>query len=799
MSSTTKTNFNAEEQTMIGRFMASLLLFNILAGHEAHAAEPSQAELVQQLRGLDARVIVLGTVRQPPLASMLPRDVEARLRIANRADRLAWEAVKNRGDWEPFRERRLRALRESLGDFPPVPKDLKLRVTRSAEGDGYLVDNVVFQSRPGLVVTANLYRPAKTSSSMPAIVICNSHQHLKQHARQQDMAMTWARAGCLVLVPDHLGHGERRQHPFGEEGGHDYHFRYDSSIQLYLCGESLIGWLVWDLMRCVDVLLAQKGVDPKRVLMISEPAGGGDVAAVTAALDARITGVMVQNFGGPQPETAYPLPRDAEESFDYAGRGSWESTRSLRLSARDGFLPWFIVASAAPRRLIYDHEFYWDREQDPVWKRLQRVYGFANASDALTGVAGWGFVVGSAPENSHWLPANRELLYPILERWFAIPNPKKEFSKRRPVEDLVCLTPEVSKELQARPLHVLAAQLSAERSGAARQDRLKLVPAEQRERLRQEWTRLLGDVSPQAEPVPKGRSQDSQQLGSVAVERLHLGTEPGIVVPVLLLVPPRPKGERLPVVVGVAQQGKQEFLRERTEAIAELLGAGIAVCLPDLRGTGETSPGEGRGRNSAASGLSASELMLGQSLLGGRLRDLRSVLRHLRARADLDDKRVALWGASFAKVNAPDAKFAVSYTVADRPPQSEPLGGLVALLGALFEDDVRAVYVHRGLSDFHSMLEGPFSYLPHDAVVPGILTTGDLCDVAAAVAPRALWMDELVDGLNRLVPEKELARRYEPARVAYAAAKVPTQLLVGGKPPGNVSIARWLAARLQGQ
>src|SRR5262249_47820421 len=164
------------------------------------------------------------------------------------------------------------------------------------------------------------------------------------------------------------------------------------------------------------------------------------------------------------------------------------------------------------------------------------------------------------------------------------------------------------------------------------------------------------------------------------------------------------------------------------------------------RGTGETSPGEGRGRNSPASSLSASELMLGQTLLGGRLRDLRSVLRHLRTRADLDGKRVALWGDSFVKPNAPDANFKMPQTTADRPAQAEPLGGLVTLLGALFEDDVRAVYVHRGLSDYYSVLEGPFCYLPHDVVVPGVLTTGDLPDVAAALAPRALWLDETVDG-----------------------------------------------------
>src|SRR5262249_30454004 len=155
---------------------------------------------------------------------------------------------------------------------------------------------------------------------------------------------------------------------------------------------------------------------------------------------------------------------------------------------------------------------------------------------------------------------------------------------------------------------------------------------------------------------------------------------------------------------------------------------------------------------------SSSELMLGQSLLEGRLRDLRSLLRLLRQRSDLDGKRIALWGDSFAKTNSPDTNFKVPYT-ADRPPQSEPLGGLVALLGALFEDDVRAVYIHRGLSDFLSVVEGPFCYLPHDVVVPGVLTVGDLCDLAGAVAPRALRMDEMVDGLNREVSQQELVRR----------------------------------------
>lgn len=775
--------------------LGSILLSNNLAAVEPPAKAVN--ELANQLRDLDGRVIVLGTVRQPPLASMLARDIEARLRTANRAHRQAWDQVKSLADWEHLRDKRLQALRTSLGDFPPAPKDLTMRVTRSHAGDGYQVENLVFQTRPGLAVTANLYRPAKPGTSMPGLIICHSHQSTKHTGWRQDMAMTWARAGCLVLVPDHLGHGERRQHPFGDEGPHDYHFRYESGIQLHLVGESLMGWMAWDLMRGVDVLLAQKGVDPKRIIVISEPAGGGDVAAVTAALDARISGVMVQNFGGPEPETPYPLPKDAEESFDYIGSGSWESTRNLRLSAREGFSPWLIVASVAPRRLIYYHEFYWDREHDPVWKRLQHVYGFYKSTDALVGLAGRGFVVGSAPENSHWLPVSREVLYPVLERWFAIRNPNKEYSKRLVDQDLLCLTPEVGRDLKLRPLHELAAQIGTERTAAARGERLKLTPAARRDLALQDWTRLLGDVAPQAAPVINGPPLPPQQLGSAIVERIHLSTEPGIVVPVLLLRLRRPQGEKLPVVVGVAQQGKQEFLRQRAETIAELLEAGVAVCLVDVRGTGETSPGDGLDRRSATTGLSSSEQMLGQSLLGARLRDLRSILKHLRTHAELDTKRIALWGDSFGKVNPPDIDFKRPHTDADRPVQSEPLGGLLALLGALFEDDVRAVYIHQGLCDFQSAIEDPFCYLPYDAVVPGVLAVGDLCDVAAVLTPRPLWLNDMVDGHNSIVPSEELVRRYKPARIAYEAGSASHRLQLGTKQTENMSVASWLTGQLQ--
>src|SRR5262249_694253 len=134
-------------------------------------------------------------------------------------------------------------------------------------------------------------------------------------------------------------------------GRQDYYFRFNLGMQLHVLGDSLMGWMVWDLMRGVDLLLARPGIRKDRIILLGSGAGGGDPAAVTAALDPRIAAVAPFNFGGPQPESPYPLPVDAETTFRYAGEGSWESTRNLRLSARDGFLPWVIVAAIAPRRL----------------------------------------------------------------------------------------------------------------------------------------------------------------------------------------------------------------------------------------------------------------------------------------------------------------------------------------------------------------------------------------------------------------------------------------------------------------
>src|SRR5262249_29960879 len=159
----------------------------------------------------------------------------ARLREAGERESKAWRALKTKADWEKYADARLNALRASLGTYPAPPKDLKVRVTGTLKGEGYPVEKLVFESRPSPLGTATRSLPARAPKGAPGILICHSHHAPKTQVELQDMGVTWARAGCLVLVMDQLGHGERRQHPFVTKADYarpfradrqDYYFRY---------------------------------------------------------------------------------------------------------------------------------------------------------------------------------------------------------------------------------------------------------------------------------------------------------------------------------------------------------------------------------------------------------------------------------------------------------------------------------------------------------------------------------------------------------------------------------------------
>lgn len=721
------------------------------------ARDDQASDLTERLRQVDPIVLPDNRAYQAFQSDQKERLVAAALR-----ENAAWDQVRDQASWRAYRDPRLAALRRSLGAFPSV-KAPRWRMTGEVPGDGFVIENVVIETRPGLVVAANLYRPARRDPDrrMPGFLIVHSHHAPKTQGELQDMGMTWARQGCTVLVPDQPGHGERRQHPFVTEADHpgpfrvgrqDYYFRQNTAAQLHLVGESLMGWMVWDLMRCLDVLQARPGVDGAKLIVLGAVAGGGDPAGVLAALDERVAAVAPFNFGGPQPD--YPVPANPARDFYFFGVPSWESTRSLRLGARDGFSQWTIVAGVAPRRLVYAHEFAWDEPRDPIWPRIQRVFGLFGSSEHLATTVGRGELRGQPPESSHCTnigPLHREGLHRAFARWFDLPVPK-EYSRRLPADQLLTATPESRAEFASLPVHRLADAI-AQTSLTTVQERLaRLDATERRATLRALWSERLGDVEPDAPAREIARAVEAGN--GLKVERLKLEVESNLPVPAMLISREMEVGRR-PAVVAVARAGKGAFLKERGEALAVLLEAGVRVALVDVRDTGETrAPGDDRGFRGAATSRSAGEWLLGQTVLGHQLRDVRSVIAYVKRREDVDATRLAVWGDSFATTNDEGRATRVPLDAEPGPARAEPMGGLLALLAGLFEPELKAVAARGGPVSYRSLLQSPFMHVPHDALVPDVMNAGDLSALVEALAPKAVRVVGEVDGEDRRVGGK---------------------------------------------
>src|SRR5206468_481483 len=207
-------------------------------------------------------------------------------------------------------------------------------------------------------------------------------------------------------------------------------------------------------------------------------------------------------------------------------------------------------------------------------------------------------------------------------RWCQVPvTAKNEYSNRRKPEDLMALTPEVAAKIQPRPFQDIAAELGRERAVTAWTELEKLRSSQRLTWLRSTWQSLLGRIHAEHDPRLLSISESNEPASTLRTERVLLETEPDVVVPMIILTDRRSTMPK-PVVIGIAQEGKAKFLKHRAELIAQLLDAEVAVCLPDVRGTGETRLGVSRGRTSEDTAVSASELMLGETQVGARLHDL---------------------------------------------------------------------------------------------------------------------------------------------------------------------------------
>lgn len=201
--------------------------------------------------------------------------------------RQSLEGINTLEDWAAQREELRRQLLEMLGLWPlPERTELNPVVTGRLEQADFVVEKLFFQSRPGLYVTANLYRPTQVDQPLPAVLYLCGHGQVKKDGVSygnktyyQHHPAWFARHGYVSLVIDTLQLGEI-------EGIH--HGTNRLGMWWWIArGYTPAGVETWNAMRALDYLQSRPEVDPNRI-GVTGRSGGGAYSWFLSAVDERV-------------------------------------------------------------------------------------------------------------------------------------------------------------------------------------------------------------------------------------------------------------------------------------------------------------------------------------------------------------------------------------------------------------------------------------------------------------------------------------------------------------------------------
>lgn len=181
-----------------------------------------------------------------------------------------------------------------LGGLPATRTPLHPRITGRIEMSGFYIEKLIFESLPGVYVTALVYVPNAggngESPKRPAILVAAGHA-TDGKAHYQALSQRLVQRGYIVISWDPVGQAERSQFWDEKKGKSRYNLICAEHAVLgnlaYLAGTNLARWESWDGLRAFDYLLTRPDVDPDRI-SITGTSGGGFQAMHIAALEPRI-------------------------------------------------------------------------------------------------------------------------------------------------------------------------------------------------------------------------------------------------------------------------------------------------------------------------------------------------------------------------------------------------------------------------------------------------------------------------------------------------------------------------------
>jgi dienelactone hydrolase len=647
------------------------------------------------------------------------------------------QSVRNRQSWVK------KTLLELIGGFPEKTP-LNAKVVGSFERQGYRLERVLYESRPKLYITANLYVPTVGRPPFPGVLFQLGHSgNGKAWDSYQRACQGLARLGFLVLAFDPMGQGERIYYPDKNalrtrlEGGSDGEHTLPGK-QMLLAGSTCTEFQLWDAIRSLDYLAAHPLVDTTKLASTGQ-SGGATLTMLLGAVDDRLKAAAV--FSGNTENVA---------CRNFLPPGSTDDAEQNLIGAGPlGFDRWDVLYPFAPKPMLisisdkdsfgtYSPNYVVDSWEE--YKKLARMYNLLGASDQLS----W-----ADTPLPHGLSYDSRLqMYNFLLRHL------KGDSGNLRQEPQVAPEPDASLWVSktGNVVHSIGGEtpFSLTKSRAASLPKAaKSMPLDQLLRVEPDWSGARG------KSLRKVPSQ-----GGITIEAIDISSVAAVQLPGWLFRPKQESPDK-PVLLILHPAGRNSAWKE-DDLLHQVALKGVTVCAADVRGVGDLLPEFSSGAPSYARShqleedYSWSSLILGRPLLGQRVTDILAITKSLKTDFGLRGRKVMI--AAFGTM-------AVS-----------------ALFAAAIWPEIEGLYVAGGLSSYRNIVETENHRHTFANFVPHILAHTDLPDVVAGLAPRRTVIAGAVDAVGA-------THSIDDARTVYSAALNKGHLELRAK-------AEWNADRL---
>ncbi len=584
-------------------------------------------------------------------------------------------------------------LMSIVGPFPKKTP-LNAKITGVIQCDGYKIEKVVYESYPGLHVTANLYMPTIGNPPFPGVIVpCGHSFNGKAFGSYQKISILLAKNGIAALVYDPIGQGERFQF-LTDKGERLASTGRGVDHTLIGAGALLVGlnttnYFLWDGIRSIEYLQTRKEIDSKRIGCTGN-SGGGAITTFMMAVDERIYAAAPSCY-----------ITTLERLFVTAGLQDTEQHLQNQGLMGIEHADFITIRAPKPTRILAAEKGFFDikgtRESFKEAMQVYKLFGKPEQVDMFSYNDEHGFSKPRREKSVEW-----------MRQWFFNDTSKitEGYLVTLPEESLmVTKTGQVLTEWKGKRVQ----DLNLDRANKLASER-KRFWAQNSDKCISEVQHLIGFQYPKKSKLQK---KGILSRKGYSIRKLIIKREDGFPIPALLYIPKLKEKKNLPATILVDSRGKH-FEDGKNKLIEKLLEENQIVLSIDVRGFGETLdlplPEEQdphdvnvryRNREYRITMLS---FHIGRPILGQRVEDVLASLDVLLSLEIINANKISLYGIE--------------------------LGGPVVLHAAAIEGGFNKVSLHNSIRSWiKDVVAKPLEQDQLSHTVPVALTKYDLPDL----------------------------------------------------------------------